>query len=91
MNKNNFIKTLSKEIKITQKETSVIFNRILKFVIQTVKIYGILKITGFGIFKLRNIKERQIRTPDGKFFRMSKYKKISFIPSKKVKEIINTN
>ena len=46
---------------------------------------GEARVTGFGLFTLRDVPERDVRLPDGRVVHVPAYRKVSFRPSKKAR------
>ena len=78
MNKSKFLEILSNKFRITKIETNKIVNIIFKTIMQVMKNDKELKLIGFGTFKIRDIKERSIKTPNGKMVKILPYKKVVF-------------
>ena len=70
MNKSKFLEILSNKFRITKIETNKIVNIIFKTIMQVMKNDKELKLIGFGTFKIRDIKERSIKTPNGKMVKI---------------------
>lgn len=90
MNKTEFIKVYAETNNIKQAEATKNLNAVLKCIVQSLKANDILKFKGFGIFKVKNIKAKEITTPRGQTVKVLAHKRPAFSTSETFKRIVNT-
>ena len=90
LNKFNITNEITDNLGIPRVYSEQIINSILSLVIEGLKRDHIVKINGFGTFKLRRKKSRIGRNPkNGKEYLISDRNVVTFYPSNKVKLFIN--
>lgn len=65
MNKSEFIEKLSKELYTTKTEVSKNFDSVIKCISQSMKDNDELKFIGFGTFKAKQTKAKEVKTSRG--------------------------
>jgi len=80
MTRRDLIDRVAKKFGIKKKEAGAIVKFIFQEIAETVKKGERVSIQGFGVFELRELKERRIRNPrTGEVLEIPKRKKIVFI------------
>lgn len=90
MNRKEFINVVSKKYPINKKELEVMLEVIFDTIISKLKDGEKIKFNNFGVFELKQAKERKARNPQtGEEIVVPSHVKPVFKFSKKVKEIMN--
>ena len=90
ISKNDILRQIYENLGIPNAYSSKILEHILKLIIDGLNEKNIVKISGFGTFKLKSKKSRVGRNPmNGKLYEIKSRKVVSFYPSLNVKNKIN--
>ena len=89
MNKSEFVKKLSKELGIIKAEVGRNLDTILRYIIQSMKENDILKFVGFGAFKAKKVKAREMQLPNGKVIKVSAKRQVRFTAGQELKDVVN--
>jgi nucleoid DNA-binding protein len=90
MNKAEFIDMLSKELDTSKAVAGKNLDALLKCVTHAMKINDELRFTGFGTFKGKHTKAKEVRTPKGTMARVPAQRRISFSVGKEFKNVVNS-
>jgi DNA-binding protein HU-beta len=89
MNKSEFIEKLSKELDTTKTEASKNFDSVIKCISQSMKDNDELKFIGFGTFKAKQTKAKEVKTPRGTIAKVLAQRRVSFSAGREFKAIVN--
>ena len=91
MNKNDLINALSAKIGGTKKVASDFLNAFCEVISESLTKEEEVKILGFGNFKTAQVSAKIITNPQTKMkMEVKAYKRVRFIPGKKLKEEVNS-
>jgi nucleoid DNA-binding protein len=92
MNKADFITLLSKELKSNKIETSKVLEAVFAKIKEALKKNATLRFTGFGTFKVKSRRAREIRNPrDGMMIKVPKKNYVSFVAGTELKQAAKQN
>lgn len=89
MNKTEFIDLLSKELNTTKVAAGNVLDGVLKTITHVMKESDELRFVGFGTFKARKTKAREVTTPKGKVVKVSSQRQVKLTIGKTFKDIVN--
>ncbi len=89
MNKSEFVKKLSEELKISKIETSKTLDTVLQCIMQSLKTNNHLRFVGFGTFKVKKVKACELTTPQGNTAKVAAHKGVSLSVGDVFKKVVN--
>ena len=89
MNKTEFIDILSKELNTTKVEASNALDVVLKTIIHSMKKSDELRFVGFGTFKAKQTKAREVTTPKGQTVKVPAQRQVKLSIGQTFKDVVN--
>ena len=89
MNKAEYIAKLAEELAVTKSEAAKNFNAVVKCIVHSMKENDELKFSGFGTFKVKQIKDTNMRLPNGEKAYVPAKRKVRFSVGKDFKSAVN--
>lgn len=89
MNKSEFIEKLSKELDTTKTAATKSFDAVTKCIAQSLKDNDELRFIGFGTFKAKQTKAKEVKTPRGTMAKVPAQRRVSFSVGSEFKAIVN--
>ena len=91
MNKNDLINALADKVGATKKIANDFLNTFCEIISEKLSDGEEIKILGFGTYKVSDVKPKTITNPQTKKkMEVKGYKRVRFIPGKKLKEEVNS-
>lgn len=90
MNKEQLIEQVSQELKSSKAQARDSVDAVLNSITKVIKKKGLLRLIGFGSFKIKKRKARQVRNPrTGNTMKVPAKNYLSFSVSSNIKDLIN--
>lgn len=89
MNKAEFIDLLSKELNTTKVEASNALDGVLKTIIHSMKKSDELRFIGFGTFKAKKTKAREVTTPKRQTVKVPAQRQVKLSIGQTFKDVVN--
>jgi DNA-binding protein HU-beta len=89
MNKTEFIEKLSKELDTSKAQASRYLDQLFKCIATSLKESGELRFIGFGAFRAKETKAKEIKTPRGTMAKVPAQRRVSFSVGSDFKSIVN--
>lgn len=89
MNKSEFIEKLSKELDVAKTTAAKNFNTVTKCIAKSIKDNDELRFVGFGTFKAKKTKAKEVKTPRGTMAKVPEQRRVSFSVGSEFKAVVN--
>ena len=89
MNKSEFIDKLSKELDTSKAAATRYLDKVFKCIAASLKDNDELRFIGFGTFKAKQTKAKEVKTPRGTMAKVPAQRRVSFSVGSEFKAIVN--